>query len=618
MVEVPLELESELPREFEGQAVLASSGVPRKVKLRAAKDSLKLSTAYRADVLLADIVRLSLRGTTVDMQRVQEAAQRFVRLVRERRPDGASLTVASNGRGKIDVAEAGTGAPPASAPGKSAPPMSTRPTPGALPAQQQGSDPPAPAGHADKLAALERRISQLEAALPQLFEAQADAGGDGPRVRELEEKLGDAEARHQALEQRVESLQDELRAARADAVTREGGVEQRLEAAERTLRQAPAARPVSLDPELTPLMPQGGRRQTRRTTAVDAFADGLRAELRTRISTALKALAPVLEKANRAATLGAEGAASHLVPTALSDELRMVAAQVAARQQALRRIDEESDFYEAADLPVAALLVERLEKPHAAADPVELVRKAVVSAGAGKRMDTAGLSSWLSHAAALCGDELLHALPGEAAQAELHDPAPGSELRGVVVRTVLPGVRRSEGQLLRRPLVESSERAAPAAPPSPEPPAAAESPAPAELAIPASSPAALPAEPIVELHAADEIGDGDLEEAEVIGTGPISAPVIVEPHAPPDPAGSPAEAPSVAAPAAPPSEAPPAPSAAPRGAGDLWADVSSDAAWESISLSEAAHAPAPANPWEPAHAADAPAAVEKPTEPTKS
>src|SRR5438445_4710955 len=108
MVEVPLELETELPREFDGQAVLASSGVPRKVKLRAAKDALKLSTAYRADVLLSDIVRLSLRGTAADVGKVLEATQRFVRLVRERRPDGASLTVASNGRGKHDVLEAGT------------------------------------------------------------------------------------------------------------------------------------------------------------------------------------------------------------------------------------------------------------------------------------------------------------------------------------------------------------------------------------------------------------------------------------------------------------------------------------------------------------------------------
>ena len=54
MVEVPLDLEAELPREFEGSALLASTGLPRKVRLKAQRDLLKLSTAYRADQLLAD------------------------------------------------------------------------------------------------------------------------------------------------------------------------------------------------------------------------------------------------------------------------------------------------------------------------------------------------------------------------------------------------------------------------------------------------------------------------------------------------------------------------------------------------------------------------------------
>ena len=41
------EIEAELPREFDGAALLASSGLPRRVRLKAAKDGLKLSTAYR-------------------------------------------------------------------------------------------------------------------------------------------------------------------------------------------------------------------------------------------------------------------------------------------------------------------------------------------------------------------------------------------------------------------------------------------------------------------------------------------------------------------------------------------------------------------------------------------
>jgi len=89
MVEVPLEIEAELPREFDGAALLAASGLPRKVKIKAAKDSLKLSTAYRTDQLVGDIVKSAMRGTASDVQRVQDAVNRFIRTVRERRQEGA-------------------------------------------------------------------------------------------------------------------------------------------------------------------------------------------------------------------------------------------------------------------------------------------------------------------------------------------------------------------------------------------------------------------------------------------------------------------------------------------------------------------------------------------------
>src|SRR5919206_4717180 len=105
MVEVPLEIEAELPRDFEGAALLSSSGLPRKVRIKAQRDLLKLSTAYRADQLLADLVKSALRGSPVDVEKVQIAARNFVKSVRERRPDGATLTVESNGRGKIEVSE---------------------------------------------------------------------------------------------------------------------------------------------------------------------------------------------------------------------------------------------------------------------------------------------------------------------------------------------------------------------------------------------------------------------------------------------------------------------------------------------------------------------------------
>src|SRR6267142_2180669 len=179
MVEVPLDIEAELPREFEGAALLASSGLPRRVQIKAAKDALKLSTAYRADRLVGDIVRTALRGTSSDVLRVQEAVMRFVRAVRDRRQDGASLLVSSNGRGKIDVVEA----------------MGTaRPLPPPLPPQPfEKSRPSAPAPAPvppDRAALLERRIAELEAAMTRLA-----TGGDlVERIAQLEQRLAPAMA----------------------------------------------------------------------------------------------------------------------------------------------------------------------------------------------------------------------------------------------------------------------------------------------------------------------------------------------------------------------------------------------------------------------------------------
>src|SRR2546428_14172867 len=98
MVEVPLEIEAELPRDFEGAALLASRGLPRRVRIKATKDSLKLPTAYRADQLLGDIVRSALRGPANDIIRVQDALMKFIRAVRERRQGGASVLGSSTGR----------------------------------------------------------------------------------------------------------------------------------------------------------------------------------------------------------------------------------------------------------------------------------------------------------------------------------------------------------------------------------------------------------------------------------------------------------------------------------------------------------------------------------------
>src|SRR5262249_17171679 len=171
MVEVPLEIEAELPREFDGAALLAASGLPRKVKIKAAKDSLKLPTAYRADQLVGDIVKSSMRGTQGDVQRVQEAVNRFVRTVRERRQEGATLVVNSNGRGKIDVVE--------QMPGSARAAISTiGPSDGARPSPDR--------------AALEKRGSELESAFARLAGGGHPAGGTGADAGAAEGDAGAA------------------------------------------------------------------------------------------------------------------------------------------------------------------------------------------------------------------------------------------------------------------------------------------------------------------------------------------------------------------------------------------------------------------------------------------
>jgi len=146
MVEVPLELDAELPREFEGSALLASTGLPRKIRLKAQRDQIKLSTAYRADQLLADIVRVAMQATPRDIERVQAAARAFVRAVRERRQDGASLRIESGERGRIEIIE-------------SMPQGSARPR----------SQPPPPPGEGTGIrpaeTGLEQRFADMEAKL---------------------------------------------------------------------------------------------------------------------------------------------------------------------------------------------------------------------------------------------------------------------------------------------------------------------------------------------------------------------------------------------------------------------------------------------------------------------
>src|SRR5437762_1135137 len=306
MVEVPLEIEAELPRDFEGSAQLASSGLPRRVRMRAPKDSLKLSTAYRTDQLAGDIVRTAMRGTVNDIMRVQDAVMKFIRAVRERRQDGATLVVSSNGRGKIDIAEH------IPAPRVASPPAAVAPAPEPPPRPA----PPPP----DRLAVVERRVADLDAALSRVAPS-----------RDLADRIA-------ALEQ--------------------------------SFPTAPISRkpshPLDEDPDRSPAPP-------RRATAIEAYAEGLRMELRARATGAAAKARAAMERGDRAGALAADAGVLGAPQEGIAQELRDAAAHAAARQSRLTRLAVRIEFYAGSDLALAShLLAKRKETPppapeHAAA-----------------------------------------------------------------------------------------------------------------------------------------------------------------------------------------------------------------------------------------------------------
>ncbi|MFL5291124.1 MAG: hypothetical protein ACJ79U_06375 [Myxococcales bacterium] len=383
MVEVPLELDAELPREFEGSALLASTGLPRKVRLKAQRDQLKLSTAYRADQLLADIVRVAMQATPRDLERVQAAARAFLRAVRERRQDGASLRIESGERGRIEIIES----MPQSA--------------GRAPRSQP---PPPPA---EGMAV--RTAEEMEAKLARLLPL-ADAIG------RLEERISRAESRIAELE----------------------------------------SRPVG--PSTSPI--EGQRGLLRRATAVDAYADGLRKELHASISTQLEMAVVATSRLDHAAglaleaerTLG-EAAVQH------SDALRAASAEATAREEGLRRLQEEVDLYSGGDIPLAERLVSRFregQKPLEAAGPLEALAKALAVAP-GPEED---LSKWLRRAAPLCGWTFIEPSANDPVDAELHEAREPGEPGEIVQRVLVPGVKRSDGSLLLRARIVAAARGA--------------------------------------------------------------------------------------------------------------------------------------------------------------
>ena len=373
MVEVPLDLEAELPRDFEGSALLASTGLPRKVRLKAQRDQLKLSTAYRADQLLADIVRIAMQGTPKDLERVQAAARSFLRAVRERRQEGASLRIESTGQGRIEIAESMPQAP-------------ARPRP--QPPSLSAVPPPPPRSIEQRLADLEARIARLSPATEVLARFEE-------RITSTEKRLAELESR--------------------PIVTHSDHVE-------------------------------GHRGSLRRATAVDAYADGLRRELYEKVTAALEGSAKATHLLDYAAGLALD-AEKTLGDSAIarSDELRSASAQAMAREEGLRRLQEEVDLYSGADLPIAERLLSRFQtvEPFDPKPALESLAQAL----AGAAMPEDELSAWVSRAATLCGWTLIEPNVNEPVNVEIHDVREPGE---VVRRMLVPGVKRGDGSVLVR------------------------------------------------------------------------------------------------------------------------------------------------------------------------
>src|SRR5229473_1981529 len=384
MVEVPLEIEAELPRDFEGAALLSSSGLPRKVRLKAQRDALKLSTAYRADQLLADLVKTTLRGSPLDVEKVQIAARNFVRSVRERRQDGATLTVESNGRGKIEVSES---LPPAPTPARVTPADGSRLSSFSV---------------TDRVAAIERRLDQIEGRIGRLL----PHGDEADRVSSLEKRLLAVEARPQA--------------------------------------------PGVGEPPRGVLKGRG--------TAIEAFADGLRTELRERVASQRAQAEQTAARCDKAAALAVEAERVLGAPQeGISQHLRATSAQAAAREQSLQRVHAEVDLYAASDLPLAERLVARLLEGASTPDPATPLERQAQSLVRAARGENAELRAWLVRAAALCGWELIDPPAGEPLSPQLHVAVDSGGDR--VARVAAPGVRRRDRSILCRARVEVSPEA---------------------------------------------------------------------------------------------------------------------------------------------------------------
>jgi hypothetical protein len=125
-----------------------------------------------------------------------------------------------------------------------------------------------------------------------------------------------------------------------------------------------------------------------------------------------------------------------------------------AREEGLRRMQEEVDLYSGPDLPIAERLLARFRegKPFDAKPALESLAQALAAAPTPEDE----LTGWLSRATTLCGWTLVEPKANEPVNAELHDAREPGE---VVRRTLVPGVRRADGAVLLRARVVAGPNA---------------------------------------------------------------------------------------------------------------------------------------------------------------
>jgi hypothetical protein len=327
----------------------------------------------------------------------------------------------------------------------------------------------------DKVAALERRLHELETAFTKAMELT-------DRVTQLEDRL--------------RNLMPQI--ARTLAVSEVAGPGM----------ERPGAAAVGRSP--------GG---TRRSTAVEAYAEGLRNELRARAQTSLQRARSDSERCDKAAALAAEAELLGAPGDGTAERLRDASGLAGARESALQRIADEIDLYEPADLPVAQQLLSRLEDGPAPPDPapsLEPVAQAVVRAAKGG--DCRPRTAWLKRGAVLCGWLLVEPPRGSAVEPEWHQAVDSGG--SMVVRLACPGLKRADGSGLVRARVQVDPAVA-SQPEEPEEPKAVPEP----LEPPPPSPPGIPL--------TDESSDDEQEVPEqAAAPEPPVAPAIAE-SAPP-------------------------------------------------------------------------------------